>query len=61
MEHIKLTPGNVLLIGGVAVVCYGTFGAVLEYTATKTNIPVVTALAKGARQFAGWSFKNVNG
>ena len=60
-DHIKLTPTNVLFIGAVSILCYGAAGATLELVATKTNIPVVTPLAKGLRHYVGWSFAQVTG
>ncbi len=58
-EHIKLTPGNVLAIVGLSIVGYGAVGATTEFLATKTNIPVVTPLAKGLRKYIGWSFTQI--
>ena len=58
-EHIKLTPGNVLYVTAIAVIGVGAVGATTEFVATKTNIPVITPLAKGLRVFLGWSFKQV--
>ncbi len=55
MEHVKLNVGNVILIGLVSVVFVGATGAVAEYVATSWNVPVVSQLARGYRQFLGWS------
>lgn len=53
--HIRLNPGNVLMIITVSVVGIGAVGAGSEYLATQTNIPLVTPLARGIRKYVGWS------
>jgi hypothetical protein len=55
MEHVKLNVGNVIVVGLIAVVFVGATGAIAEYAATKVNVPLVTPLARGYRQFLGWS------
>lgn len=55
MEHVKVNLGNVLLVTGLAVVGVGAVGATAEYLGTKHNIPLVSPLARGIRQYLGWS------
>jgi hypothetical protein len=61
MEHVKLNAGNVLMITFVAIVGIGAVGAASEYIATKTDVPVLTPVARGVRKYVGWSLHEAQG